>query len=248
MQIMGILNATPDSFFDGGNYTSADTALKRAEQILAEGGDIIDVGGESTRPGSNPVGSVEEIKRTAPLIKAIKQIFPSALLSIDTYNYDTAQAALDNGAAIINDVSALKDRRLASLAAKYNAKLVIMHSRGTPQNMQQMTDYADILKEIYGFFENKISIAEAEGLKRENIVLDVGLGFAKTKEQNWLLLENLKYFAPLNLPQLVGASRKSFTGKSLESSLKAAAMAAKNGAYILRAHDVAETKKMLGAL
>ena len=245
MQIMGILNTTPDSFFDGGSYISVKAALKRAEQILREGGDIIDVGGESTRPGSLPVDTIEEVNRTAPAIKAIKQNFPDAIISIDTYNYGTALAALDCGAAIINDVSALKDRRLAALAARYKAKLVIMHARGTPQDMQKLTDYADILKEIYEFFENKIAVATAEGLPREDIILDVGLGFAKTKEQNKFLLENLQYFARLNLPQLVGASRKSFTGGTLEDSLKAAATAARGGAAILRVHDVAETKKLL---
>ena len=246
--LMGILNTTPDSFFDGGSYISPEAALKRAEQILSEGGAVIDVGGESTRPGSLPVDTIEEIKRTAPVIKAIKQKFPAALVSIDTYNYGTALAALDSGAAIINDVSALKDRRLAALAARHKAKLVIMHTRGTPRDMHKLADYADILKEIYEFFENKIAIAAAEGLAREDIILDVGLGFAKTKEQNKFLLENLKYFARLNLPQLVGASRKSFTGGALENSLKAAATAARNGAAILRVHDVAETKKMLGEL
>jgi dihydropteroate synthase len=245
---MGILNTTPDSFHDGGSYIKFEAALNRAGQILKEGGQIIDIGGESTRPGSAPVSVAEEIKRTAPLIKEIRQKFPDAQISVDTYNYETAAAALEAGADIINDVSALRDIRLAALAAKRGARLVIMHARGTPQNMQTMCDYKDILAEIYEFFEIKIKEAAAAGMARGNIILDVGLGFAKTSEQNWFLLENLKYFTPLGLPQLVGASRKKFTGGSLELSLKAAATAAQNGAAILRVHDVAETKKMLEAL
>jgi dihydropteroate synthase len=245
---MGILNTTPDSFHDGGSYGALPAALKRAAQILEQGGDIIDIGGESTRPGAAPVPVAEEIRRTAPLIREITQKFPAAQISIDTYNYETALAALEAGAEIINDVSALRDLRLAALAAKHNAKLVIMHARGTPQNMQTMCGYGDILTEIYDFFEIKIKEAAAAGTARENIILDIGLGFAKTPEQNWFLLENLKYFAPLGLPLLIGASRKKFTGGSLELSLKAAATAARNGAAVLRVHDVGETKKMLEAL
>ena len=247
--LMGILNTTPDSFYDGGSYSARTAALKRAGDILAQGGDIVDVGGESTRPGAAPVSVEEEIRRTAPLVKEIKQKFPNAQISIDTYNYETARAACEAGATIINDVSALKDIRLARLAARTKgAKLVIMHARGTPQNMQSMCDYKNILAEIYEFFEVKIKEAAAAGLARENIILDVGLGFAKTLEQNWFLLENLKYFAPLGMAQLVGASRKKFTRGVLELSLKAAKIAAQNGAAILRAHDVGDTKKMLGAL
>ena len=242
--IMGILNATPDSFYDGGSYA----ALPRAQQIFAEGGALIDIGGESTRPGAAAVPIEEEISRVIPALKAIKQQFPEAVISVDTYNFATARAALENGAKIINDVSALQDLRLAKLAADYGAKLVIMHARGRPQNMQSMTEYGDILKEIYDFFEDKISAAVSAGLPRESVILDVGLGFAKTTEQNWFLLENLNYFKPLSLPQLVGASRKKFTGGALDGSLKAAAFAAKNGAAILRVHDVAATKKMLEAL
>ncbi|MDR0734393.1 MAG: dihydropteroate synthase [Elusimicrobiota bacterium] len=247
--LMGILNTTPDSFHDGGSYAAPPAALKRAHDILAQGAEIIDIGGESTRPGAAPVSVEEEIRRTAPLIKAIRQKFPAAQISIDTYNYETARAALEAGANIINDVSALKDAGLARLAARTKgAKLVIMHARGTPKNMQAMCDYKNILAEIYEFFEVKIKEAAAAGMARENIILDVGLGFAKTSEQNWFLLENLKYFSPLGLPQLIGASRKRFTGGSLELSLKAAEIASQNGAAILRVHDVIETKKMLEAL
>lgn len=244
--IMGILNTTPDSFFDGGKYAALPQALKRAEQILKEGGDIIDIGGQSTRPGAKDLDQQTEINRTAPVIKEIKKQFPQAVISIDTFHYKTALAALEQGAQIINDVSGLKDESLAELAAKFNAKLVIMHAKGTPETMQNLCDYKDIFKEIYSFFEGKINIALSYGVKRENIILDIGLGFAKTRQQNWQLLENCSYFKPLGLPLLIGASRKSFTDKSLENSLKCAQIAAKQGAAYLRVHDVKQTVWALG--
>jgi len=245
---MGILNTTPDSFYDGGSYTTLEKALARAGEILEQGAQIIDIGGESTRPGALPLSIAEEIKRTAPVIKAIRKQYSRAAISIDTYNYDTARAALDEGASIINDVSGLRDLRLARLAKTYNAKLVIMHTRGTPQTMNDMCDYQDILAEIYAFFEDKIQQASTCGLTRENLLLDPGLGFAKTKEQNWFLLENLNYFDDLKIPFLIAASRKRFTDKTLELSLKAAALAARANTAIIRAHDVAETAKFLEGL
>ena len=244
--IMGILNTTPDSFFDGGKYNTLPQALKRAEQILKEGGDIIDIGGQSTRPGAKDLDQQTETERTAPVIKEIKKHFPQAVISIDTFHYKTALAALNEGAQIINDVSGLKDERLAGLAAEFNAKLVIMHAKGTPENMQNLCDYKDIFREIYSFFEDKIKAALSYGVKRENIILDIGLGFAKTRQQNWDLLENCSYFNSLHLPILIGASRKSFTDKSLQTSLKCAQIAAKQGAAYLRVHDVKETISALG--
>ncbi len=243
--IMGILNTTPDSFFDGGKYNALDAALKRAEDILAQGGDIIDVGGQSTRPNAADLTEEEETSRVLPVIKEIKKQFKDAVISVDTFNYNTAKAAVENGATIINDVSAIADIRLADLAASYNAKLVIMHMRGTPKGRQTLSEYDDILKEIKEFFEAKATLAQARGVDAKNIILDPGLGFAKTREQNWFLLENLKYFDCLNMPLLIGASRKSFTDKTLELSLKAARLAYNANAYILRVHDVKETKDFL---
>lgn len=243
--IMGILNTTPDSFFDGGKYNALNAALTRAQDILAQGGDIIDVGGQSTRPGAADLTEKEETSRVLPVIKEIKRQFKDAVISVDTFNYNTAKAALDSGASIINDVSAIADIRLADLAAAYNAKLVIMHMRGTPKGRQTLSEYDDILKEIKEFFEVKTTLAAARGVPTKNIILDPGLGFAKTREQNWFLLENLKYFDCLNMPLLIGASRKSFTDKTLELSLKAAKLAYDAKAYILRVHDVKETKDFL---
>lgn len=238
---MGILNTTPDSFHDGGKYTHIQQALKRAEEILAQGGDIIDVGGESTRPGSHSIALDTEIQRTIPVIKEIKKQFPQAKISIDTYNYQTALQALDAGAEIINDISGLKDEKLVLLASQYKAKLVIMHIKGIPENMANFCQYDDILKEVYTFLEDKTQQALGLGLSKENIIIDPGLGFAKTAEQNWQILENTSYFKNLGFPILIGASRKSFTNKSLELSLKCAKIAFNQGAEYLRVHDVKDT-------
>ena len=248
MQLMGILNTTPDSFYDGGKYTTLDNAIKRAEDILKEGASIIDIGGASSRPGASEVPQEEEFKRTIPVIRELKKRFPEAIYSIDTTNFDTALAAADEGVQIINDVSALADPKLAGLAAAYNIKLVIMHTRGTPQTMQENCQYDNLLTDIFDFFREKIEIAKAQNLPKTNIILDIGLGFAKTREQNWQLLENLDFFKALDLPLLVGASRKSFTDYSLELSLKAARLAWKAKADYLRVHDVKETADFLKVL
>lgn len=248
MKLMGILNTTPDSFYDGGKYTALTQALKRAEEILEQGGEIIDIGGASSRPGASEVLPEEEFKRTIPVIRELKNHFPQAIISIDTTNFDTALAAADEGVQIINDVSALADLKLAGLAAAYNIKLVIMHSRGTPQNMNELCQYDNILTDIFDFFREKIEIAKEQGLPKTNIILDIGLGFAKTREQNWQLLENLDFFKALDLPLLVGASRKSFTDYSLELSLKAARLAYKAKVDLLRVHDVKETADFLKVL
>lgn len=248
MQLMGILNTTPDSFYDGGKYTTLPSALKRAQDILEQGANIIDIGGASSRPGASDVSPEEEFKRTIPVIRELKNNFPQAVFSIDTTNFNTALAAADEGVQIINDVSALADPKLAGLAAAYNIKLVIMHTRGTPQNMQENCQYKNILTDIFDFFREKIKLATEQNLPKTNIILDIGLGFAKTREQNWQLLENLDYFKALDLPILVGASRKSFTDYSLEASLRAAALAWKAKVDFLRVHDVKETSDFLKVL
>lgn len=248
MQLMGILNTTPDSFYDGGKYTTLPEAVKRAEDILMQGANIIDIGGASSRPGADDVPVEEEFKRTIPVIRELKSHFPQAIFSIDTTNFDTALAAADEGVQIINDVSGLADPKLAGLAAAYNIKLVIMHTRGTPQNMQENCQYENLLADIFDFFKEKIALAKEQNLPKTNIILDIGLGFAKTREQNWQLLENLDYFKALDLPLLVGASRKSFTDYSLELSLKATHLAWKAKTDYLRIHDVKETADFLKVL
>ena len=248
MQLMGILNTTPDSFYDGGKYTTLPSAIKRAQDILEQGASIIDIGGASSRPGANDVSVEEEFSRTIPVIRELKNNFPQAIFSIDTTNFDTALAAADEGVQIINDVSGLADPKLAGLAAAYNIKLVIMHTRGTPQNMQENCHYENILADIFDFFKEKIEIAKEQNLPKTNIILDIGLGFAKTREQNWQLLENLDYFKALDLPLLVGASRKSFTDYTLERSLEAAQLAWKAKVDYLRVHDVKETADFLKVL
>ncbi len=243
--IMGILNTTPDSFFDGGSYASPQTALQRARDIIEQGAAIIDIGGYSTRPSAPEVSPQEERARVIPLLNALKKENLPAVISVDSFTPSVIKEALDTGANIVNDASGLENEELAKLAAQYKAKLVIMHTRGNPRNMQTMTEYKDILAEISAFFDQKIQLAAALGLERKDIILDVGLGFAKTREQNWFLLENMAHFNKFNLPLLVGASRKSFTDKTLELSLKAAKLAKEAKADIIRVHDVKETARFI---
>ena len=208
--LMGILNTSPESFFDGENVKiNQDYVLNKAKKLLAEGAGIIDIGGQSTRPGYTEIPAQEEILRTAPFIKLIKQE-TAAQISIDSYKAPVIKAALEAGAHIVNDVSGLKDETLAKLASYFDAKLVIMHS-GAVKNLES----------VAGFFKMKIKSAKDLGVKEENLILDIGLGFGKDTEENWFLLENINYFDTFNLPLLVGASRKRFTGKTLENSLKA---------------------------
>ena len=233
--LMGILNTSPESFFDGENVQiNQKYVLDKAQNLLAEGAGIIDIGGQSTRPGFTEIPAEEEIKRTAPFIKLIKQE-TAAQISVDSYKAPVVKEALKAGADIVNDVSGLKDETLASLARDFNAKLVIMHFGAVKS-----------LESVANFFKTKINRAKELGVKEENIILDIGLGFGKDIKENWFLLENINYFDTFNLPMLVAASRKRFTGKTLENSLKAAGMAAQiKTPLILRVHEVKETKEFL---
>ena len=233
--LMGILNTSPESFFDGTNVKiTQDYVLNKAKNLIAEGAGIIDIGGQSTRPGYTEIAPKEEITRTAPFIKLIKAK-TNAQISIDSYKLPVIKAALEAGADIVNDISGLQDENIAKIAADFGAKLVLMHS-GSVKSLENM----------YNFFRDKIKQAETLGIKKENLILDIGLGFGKVAEENWCLLENLNYFDSFNLPILVGASRKRFTGKTLENSLKAAKLATKtNCPLILRVHEVKETKEAL---
>jgi dihydropteroate synthase len=250
--IMGILNVTPDSFSDGGQFADVDTALRRAERMIDEGVDILDIGGESTRPGSDPVDPDVEVKRTLPVISAISRRF-DVPISIDTTKHLVAKANLDNGAEIINDISGLRwDPRIADVAARSGAGLVLMHSRGEFATMHSQPAVDDIFQEVASALTRSVELAKHWGVSDEQIVLDVGVGFGKTVEQNLGLIANLDKlsFTPVRYPILVGASRKSFIGKllgdrpptdRLGGSVAAAILAVDNGASIVRVHDVRET-------
>lgn len=254
--VMAILNITPDSFSDGGKFYSVDDAEKQAEKVIEEGADIIDIGGESTRPNSKRVSTDEEIRRVVPVIEAIAKIF-DAPISIDTSKAEVAERSVEAGAEIINDISGLRfDERLAEISAKYKTGLILMHSRGDFATMHHQKPVENILNEISCGFRQSIEKAESFGIKRQNIALDVGIGFGKTFVQNLELIAKLdklcKEFS--DFPMLVGASRKSFIGKissglpvseRLQGSVAAAAIAVWHGAKIVRVHDVKATIEAL---
>jgi dihydropteroate synthase len=250
--IMGILNVTPDSFSDGGNYFKLEDAVKQGIKMTDEGADIIDVGGESTRPGSDPVLIEEELTRVIPVIESLsKQI--DIPISIDTYKAEVAKQALDAGAQMINDISALRfDPEMKKIAAQFNVPVALMHIKGTPRNMQENPWYKDVIDEIADYFVESIKIALDAGIDRNKIIIDPGIGFGKRLEDNLNILKNLKNLSILNSPILIGCSRKSFIGKilnllveeRLEGSLAAMAVAIMNGANIVRVHDVKESKRV----
>jgi dihydropteroate synthase len=252
--IMGILNVTPDSFSDGGQFLSADQALARAEEMIAEGADIIDVGGESTRPGGEPVSVAEEIARVVPVIEKLSSRVNTPV-SVDTTKSEVARAALAAGAAIVNDISALRfDFYVADAVARAGAGLVLMHSRGTPATMHRLPPVADVMKEVVSSLRASVHMAERRGVDRESIVIDPGIGFGKTQEQNLELIARLDELIAAfpNYPLLIGTSRKSFIGRILadESGTPAPAAdrlhgtmatitaAVLKGAHIVRVHDV----------
>lgn len=247
--VMGILNVTPDSFSDGGKFYSLDQALNQAETMIAEGADILDIGGESTRPNSAQITTAEEIKRVVPAIKEIAKRFDIPI-SVDTTKAEVAEASLEAGAEIINDVSGLRfDKKIAEVAAKTNAGLILMHLRGTFETMHKQEPIADIVHEVKNGLRRSVEKAESEGVERQQIALDVGIGFSKTFEQNLELLAKLEEICAgfSEFPMLVGTSRKSFIGKilndapseqRLHGTMSSAAIAIFNGAKIVRVHDV----------
>lgn len=246
--VMGILNATPDSFYDGGRYTTLEAALARAEQMLAEGADILDIGGESTRPGSDPVPEAEELRRVVPLIEAIHARHPDAILSVDTTKSRVAELALQAGACIVNDISGMTfDPRMPAVVAQAGALAVLMHIKGTPKTMQQNPTYDDVVAEVRATLESHAQRAMQVGIPREHIWIDPGIGFGKTVEHNLQLLRGLPQLKALGYPVLVGTSRKSFIGhllgglppeERLEGTLATLALAVAWGADIVRVHDV----------
>lgn len=250
--IMGVVNVTPDSFSDGGEFYQADAAVERALSMVEEGASIIDVGGESTRPGSLPVTAEEEIERVVPVIAALSEK-TSTPLSIDTSKPAVAAAALDAGASILNDVTALADERMAALAASRRCPVILMHMKGTPRTMQKSPFYRDLMGEITRFLRERVEAAVAAGVEREQIVVDPGIGFGKTLQHNLEILRRLKVLASLGRPILVGTSRKSFLGSILDAQPKGRvlgtavsnALALERGAHILRVHDVAQTREAI---
>ena len=241
IKVTGILNLTPDSFSDGGKYTTIEAAIEQAKKLVAEGADIIDVGGESSRPGAKLVSLEEELNRVLPTVKRLREL--SVPISIDTYKPEVAEACLQEGVSIVNDISGLRNPVMMDVIGKYNVPVIIMHMPGTPQTMQQYVYSGDIVMEVKEYLRTRIEEAHARGITR--IIVDPGLGFGKNPEQNYEILLRLEEFKELNCPILIGPSRKSFQGERKLNTLEAIVLGVKNGADIVRVHDVAAVKRYL---
>lgn len=246
--VMGILNATPDSFSDGGKYRQLDSALRKAETMLNDGAAMLDIGGESTRPGADEVSIEEELDRVIPLIEAVRQRFDCAI-SVDTCKTAVMSAAVQAGADIINDIRALQDEGAVQLAASLQVPICLMHMQGAPRTMQQAPEYQNVTEEVYQFLLQRVAICENAGIPRSQLILDPGFGFGKNLQHNYQLLQYLDTFIGTGLPVLAGMSRKSMIGQLLNvpvnerlaGSLACATVAALKGAQIIRVHDVKET-------
>lgn len=251
--LMGILNVTPDSFSDGGRYLEAQKAIARGVEMAEQGADIIDIGGESTRPGARSLSAPEEIERVIPVVRGLRRAV-SIPLSIDTYKAEVAYAALEAGADVVNDISALRfDPQMVSLIVRERVPVILMHMQGTPQTMQERPHYQDVLQEVKDFLRNRVAFSVERGAAPEQIVIDPGIGFGKNLEHNLTLLRGLPALASLGQPLLVGPSRKTFIGKilgvgpeeRLEGSLAAAVAAVLGGANMIRMHDVKEAGRAI---
>lgn len=253
--VMGILNVTPDSFSDGGQYHALEAAFKQAEKMVADGAKIIDIGGESTRPGASVVSLEEELARVIPIIKRIA-LQLDVVISIDTSKAQVMREAIAAGAHIINDVRALQEEGALQAAAELAVPVCIMHMQGQPSNMQDAPSYHDVTTEVLAFLQQRIDDCVNAGIRREHIILDPGFGFGKTLEQNYQLLADTAVFHQFGLPVLIGVSRKSMIGNLLQcdesqrlaGSLACASAAATDGAQILRVHDVRETADVLAVV
>ena len=252
--VMGIVNVTPDSFSDGGEFYSSKDAIAHASKLINEGADIIDIGGESTRPGATEISSSDELKRVIPVIQGIRSNNPDILISIDTTKAIVAKEAVEVGANIINDVSGLSfDSQMPMTVASLNVPIIIMHMKGNPRNMQKNPEYKDLIDEILNYFKERIKIATKAGIDREMIILDPGIGFGKTVEHNFQILSKLNKFNKLELPLLIGPSRKSFIGLTLnlspedrvDGTAATVAIGVNNGARIVRVHDVEKMKRVV---
>ena len=251
--VMGILNVTPDSFSEDGLNFSPKIAIKSGLRMVDEGADIIDIGGESTRPGADPITAHEEINRILPVIHGFRAL-SDIPISVDTYKSDVAKVALENGADIINDISGFQhDDDMKDVAKKYNAGCIIMHMRGTPKTMQRHVEYNDIIAEISNFFRQSIHLLSSAGVEREFMCLDPGIGFSKTTDQNLYLISNISIFTQFALPLLIGPSRKSFIGQALKidspkdrvwGTAATVCYALDHGVHIVRVHDVKEMRQI----
>ena len=254
-QVMGILNVTPDSFSDGGHFNCIDKALNQVEQMITDGATLIDIGGESTRPGAIDVEEKVEISRVIPVLKEIKQRF-NIIVSIDTSKANVMKEAIEHGAGLINDVRALLNEGCLAAVAQSNVALCLMHMQGLPRTMQSAPCYDDLINDVTSFFEDRILACQQTGIAKERLILDPGFGFGKTLDQNFQLLAEMKKFNTLELPVLAGLSRKSMIGnllnrdvnERLAGSITTAVLAAQNGAKIIRVHDVKETVDALKIL
>jgi dihydropteroate synthase len=254
--LMGILNVTPDSFSDGGVHYDAAVAIESGERMIAEGADILDVGGESTRPGSEPVSQEEELRRILPVVKAL--VDRGLTVSVDTMKAAVASIALRSGAKIINDVTALRDPRMAEVCAEAGCTVCLMHMKGDPKTMQQNPQYQNVMAEVSDFLAERAEAAQREGIAKERIWLDPGIGFGKATEHNLALLNQLDQIVALGYPVLIGVSRKAFIGRllrtnqdplpsedRLEGTLAAQVLAQSKGASIIRAHDVLASRRAM---
>jgi len=250
--LMGILNVTPDSFSDGGQFSDQSIALKHAETMLEQGADIIDIGGESTRPGAPAVSEQDELSRVIPVIKALKKEF-NCNISLDTSKAEVMKQGIDAGVDLINDVCALTQPNTLQVVSESNVPVCLMHMQGTPRTMQKNPQYDELITDIQTFFNDRIAACEQQGINKSRIILDPGFGFGKSLADNYQLLDKLDQFIKMGYPVLAGISRKSMLGNLLNlavderinSSVVAATLALTKGAKILRVHDVAETKQAI---
>lgn len=250
-KIMGIVNVTPDSFSDGGDYDTQECAIAHGYQLLEDGADILDIGGESTRPGANPVTIDEEIQRVVPVIEALAK--KTRHISVDTRNAKTIQAAIEAGATMVNDVSAMRhDPDSVHILAKTTLPMCLMHMQGDPQNMQDAPEYSDVIEDICSFFEERIVFCEGHGINKNRIILDPGIGFGKTTLHNLQIIKNIRVFQKFGCPVLLGTSRKRFIGEicsvddpkqRLMGSVTSILYGLGMGVQMLRVHDVKETKQ-----
>ncbi|SEF94261.1 dihydropteroate synthase [Caloramator fervidus] len=254
-KIMGIINATPDSFYTESRVEGIEKALDKAKKMIEEGVDILDVGGESTRPGSDPVSEEEEIKRVIPVIEAIRNLNKDILISVDTYRAKTAKLAIEAGADIINDISAMTfDENMINIVKEYKVPIILMHIKGTPKNMQENPYYHNVVSEVYEFLQKRIEFALNNGISKDKIIIDPGIGFGKLYKHNIELIKNIDVFKRLGCPILLAHSRKSTIGialgnlppeERLEGTIAISCYAALHGVDMVRVHDVKENKRAI---